>query len=104
MQNFSLLQQPFVRTDVHAHRTEKNQFFFNFLFTNDRLCAIISTVDGRQQCWKLHGALAQLVAHNTGSVGVSGSNPLCSTMVRWYEPEILIFRTVFVLTIKTAIA
>ncbi len=25
------------------------------------------------------GALAQLVAHNTGSVGVSGSNPLCST-------------------------
>ena len=25
------------------------------------------------------GALAQLVAHHTGSVGVSGSNPLCST-------------------------
>ncbi len=27
----------------------------------------------------VRGALAQLVAHNTGSVGVSGSNPLCST-------------------------
>lgn len=27
----------------------------------------------------VNGALAQLVAHNTGSVGVSGSNPLCST-------------------------
>ena len=26
------------------------------------------------------GALAQLVAHHTGSVGVSGSNPLCSTV------------------------
>ena len=25
------------------------------------------------------GALAQLGAHNTGSVGVRGSNPLCST-------------------------
>lgn len=28
------------------------------------------------------GALAQLVAHNTGSVGVRGSNPLCSTSQR----------------------
>ena len=27
----------------------------------------------------LNGALAQLGAHNTGSVGVRGSNPLCST-------------------------
>ncbi len=26
-----------------------------------------------------HGALAQLGAHNTGSVGVRGSSPLCST-------------------------
>ena len=26
-----------------------------------------------------NGALAQLGAHNTGSVGVRGSNPLCST-------------------------
>ena len=26
-----------------------------------------------------YGALAQLGAHNTGSVGVRGSNPLCST-------------------------
>ena len=39
-------------------------------FTNCRLCAILYLV---------RGALAQLVAHNTGSVGVSGSNPLCST-------------------------
>ena len=27
----------------------------------------------------MFGALAQLGAHNTGSVGVRGSNPLCST-------------------------
>ena len=27
----------------------------------------------------VNGALAQLGAHNTGSVGVRGSNPLCST-------------------------
>ena len=26
------------------------------------------------------GALAQLGAHNTGSVGVTGSNPVCSTI------------------------
>ena len=40
------------------------------LFTNVPCCAILYLV---------RGALAQLVAHNTGSVGVSGSNPLCST-------------------------
>ena len=28
------------------------------------------------------GALAQLGAHNTGSVGVRGSNPLCSTKTK----------------------
>ena len=28
------------------------------------------------------GALAQLGAHNTGSVGVRGSNPLCSTILK----------------------
>ena len=39
-------------------------------FTNRKNDATIATVDG---------ALAQLVAHHTGSVGVSGSNPLCST-------------------------
>ena len=27
-----------------------------------------------------HGALAQLGAHHTGSVGVTGSNPVCSTI------------------------
>ena len=30
----------------------------------------------------MRGALAQLGAHNTGSVGVRGSNPLCSTKKR----------------------
>ena len=39
-------------------------------FTNCRLCAILYLV---------RGALAQLVAHNTGSVGVRSSNLLCST-------------------------
>lgn len=29
----------------------------------------------------IHGALAQLGAHHTGSVGVVGSNPICSTRV-----------------------
>ena len=31
--------------------------------------------------YPLFGALAQLVAHNTGSVGVRSSNLLCSTIV-----------------------
>ena len=35
----------------------------------------------------LFGALAQLVAHHTGSVGVSGSNPLCSTALESTVPE-----------------
>ena len=39
--------------------------------TSPQQSAIISNVN--------HGALAQLGAHNTGSVGVRGSNPLCST-------------------------
>ena len=30
-------------------------------------------------CRIIYGALAQLGAHNTGSVGVRGSSPLCST-------------------------
>ena len=29
------------------------------------------------------GAVAQLVAHHTGSVGVRGSSPLSSTLVTW---------------------
>ena len=45
-------------------------FFQNSLLTCPLKRDILSNVDG---------ALAQLVAHNTGSVGVSGSNPLCST-------------------------
>ena len=30
----------------------------------------------------VNGALAQLGAHHTGSVGVRGSNPLCSTIFK----------------------
>ena len=48
------------------------------LFTNVPCCAILYLV---------RGALAQLVAHNTGSVGVSGSNPLCSTSQEKSEPD-----------------
>ena len=39
-------------------------------FTNSEFCGKLSSV---------RGALAQLVAHNTGSVGVRSSNLLCST-------------------------
>ena len=37
--------------------------------------------------YPLFGALAQLVAHNTGSVGVRSSNLLCSTIHEKSEPE-----------------
>ena len=40
--------------------------------------------------YKHDGALAQLGAHNTGSVGVRGSNPLCS--IRTINPNPLLFR------------
>ena len=54
-----------------SKKTSKNfRFFSFFLLTFHPAYAILYFVDG---------ALAQLVAHNTGSVGVSGSNPLCST-------------------------
>ena len=46
------------------------QIFLFYPLTLPLSCDILIFVDG---------ALAQLVAHNTGSVGVSGSNPLCST-------------------------
>ena len=35
------------------------------------------------------GALAQLGAHNTGSVGVRGSSPLCSTTQKSTSKEVL---------------
>ncbi len=35
------------------------------------------------------GALAQLGAHNTGSVGVRGSNPLCSTRKKHLLSQVL---------------
>ena len=37
---------------------------------------------------KIQGALAQLGAHNTGSVGVRGSSPLCSTSGKLPPPII----------------
>lgn len=33
-----------------------------------------------------YGALAQLGAHHTGSVGVVGSNPICSNTIRPKAP------------------
>ena len=38
-------------------------------------------LDNFRKLWynTVNGALAQLGAHHTGSVGVRGSNPLCST-------------------------
>ena len=46
---------------------------------NEKNSKILLTIPTR--CGKItqYGALAQLGAHNTGSVGVRGSNPLCST-------------------------
>ena len=41
--------------------------------------------------YPLFGALAQLVAHNTGSVGVRSSNLLCSTKIRTTHAVVLIF-------------
>ena len=38
------------------------------------------------------GALAQLGAHNTGSVGVTGSNPVCSTRKKARE-SVLFFKS-----------
>ena len=35
------------------------------------------------------GALAQLGAHNTGSVGVRGSSPLCSTRKKHLRKQVL---------------
>ncbi len=48
----------------------------------------------------LFGALAQLVAHNTGSVGVRSSNLLCSTIAIRYEPGIIIFGSTFMVIIE----
>lgn len=39
-----------------------------------------------------HGAMAQLVAHHTGSVGVRGSNPLSSTIIPGQRPGIFCLR------------
>ena len=49
----------------------KCNFFLDFYFTKQIKCAKIHTVE-------INGALAQLGAHHTGSVGVRGSSPLCS--------------------------
>ena len=41
------------------------------------------------------GALAQLGAHNTGSVGVRGSSPLCSTIASTSKEVLFCFVSVF---------
>ena len=41
------------------------------------------------------GALAQLGAHNTGSVGVRGSSPLCSTIASTSKEVLFCFISVF---------
>ena len=43
------------------------------------VCRAFSNFISRWRGFTLKGALAQLGAHNTGSVGVRGSSPLCST-------------------------
>ena len=40
---------------------------------------------------RTYGALAQLGAHNTGSVGVRGSNPLCSTKNKNRHSAVFVF-------------
>ncbi len=50
-----------------------------------------------------YGALAQLGAHHTGSVGVTGSNPVCSTKIfagRTHDARIYVFAQGFGLSIK----
>ena len=59
------LQEPMDRSTYHTIKISIN---YNIL-TNRRIYDTIYT----------HGALAQLGAHDTGSVGVRGSSPLCST-------------------------
>ncbi len=39
-----------------------------------------------------HGAMAQLVAHHTGSVGVRGSSPLSSTITAGQRPAVFCIR------------
>ena len=55
---------------------EKIQISSKWGFTNGVPCAILYLV---------RGALAQLVAHNTGSVGVRSSSLLCSTILEKSE-------------------
>ena len=57
---------------------EKIQISSKWGFTNGVPCAILYLV---------RGALAQLVAHNTGSVGVRSSSLLCSTKQRAVESQ-----------------
>ena len=47
---------------------------------------LLETIDFLLRCGIIVslGALAQLGAHHTGSVGVRGSSPLCSTRIKAY--------------------
>ena len=60
------------------------QFFLDFYFTKQIKCAKIHTVE-------INGALAQLGAHHTGSVGVRGSSPLYSTKNKDLLWQVFIF-------------
>ena len=71
---FGLLFLLVVSLVLYPNRFDRKIFIYPF--TIRKLCGILIFV---------RGALAQLVAHNTGSVGVSGSNPLCSTPGNPYE-------------------
>ena len=59
----------------------KKEKFFSSLLQFHFFYAIIPSLWSDEQKNFIHGALAQLGAHHTGSVGVVGSNPICSTKV-----------------------
>lgn len=61
----------------------------NSWLTNAAFHGILIDVDG---------ALAQLVAHNTGSVGVRSSNLLCSTIANTNEHQIFIVKGLAIVT------
>ena len=63
----------------------------NSWLTNAAFHGILIDVDG---------ALAQLVAHNTGSVGVRSSNLLCSTIICLKTSVFRLFSCLFLIRLK----
>ena len=57
--------------------------------------SLLTSPPKRDILFNVDGALAQLVAHNTGSVGVSGSNPLCSTQDLQKCKSFFVFISIF---------